>query len=203
MPGPFDFPTDFRVIKALENELKPAKGRMTDPVDQSKMRVKVKMRPRPQPEIKTVPMPSPLSTVKTLGGIVTNAPQGAYDLATTLGPMAVDYFRRSSPKKVLADAKSGLGSYANYWRENPGEAAVGLVPLLGDAVSFGEMTREAALARDAGDEELARTIEGYTLPVFAAGLIPEVGGAVGSVARKTTRAVKRARGGLAVKRKKK
>lgn len=175
------FPSDFRAIKSLERKYK---GKTTRPVDQSKMRVKVNPTARKQPEVKTVPMASPLSVLRTLGGVVANAPQGAYDIATILGPAAVDYFRRSSPSDVVEDVKGGLSSYANYFRENPGEAVTDLIPLAGDAKAFGEMIREASLAREAGDEELARAIESYTLPVVAAGLIPEVGGAVGAAARK-------------------
>ncbi len=181
MPSQPSFPSDFRAIKSLEGKYK---GKTTRPVDQSKMRVKVKPTARKQPEVKTVPMASPLSVLRTLGGVVANAPQGAYDIATILGPAAVDYFRRSSPSDVVEDVKGGLSSYANYFRENPGEAVTDLIPLAGDAKAFGEMIREASLAREAGDEELARAIESYTLPVVAAGLIPEVGGAVGAAARK-------------------
>ena len=181
MPSQPSFPTDFRAIKSLEGKYK---GKTTRPVDQSKMRVKVKPTARKQPEVKTVPMASPLSVLRTLGGVVTNWPQGAYDIATILGPAAVDYFRRSSPSDVVEDVKGGLSSYANYFRENPGEALTDLIPLAGDAKAFGEMIREASLAREAGDEDLARAIESYTLPVVAAGLLPEVGGAVGAAARK-------------------
>lgn len=181
MPAQPSFPTDFRAIKSLEGKYK---GKTTRPIDLSKLRVKVKPTARKQQEVKTVPMPSPLSVIRTLGGVVANAPQGAYDIATILGPAAVDYFRRSSPSDVVEDVKGGLSSYANYFRENPGEAVTDLIPLAGDAKAFGEMIREASLAREAGDEELARAIESYTLPVVAAGLLPEVGGAVGAAARK-------------------
>lgn len=158
-------------------------GKLTSPMPASTYKVDV--RPRAKPQQKKPAMKKP-STFQTIKNVVTAAPSGFKTLATMLPQMAVDYAQSHTPREVLSDVKSGLGSYADYWRRDPGGAAADLVPFIGDAKAVGEMTQEAQAARAAGNEELARQIESFILPVAALGILPE-GGAL---------AVKGARGAI-------
>lgn len=171
MPTQPSFPTDFRALKSLEGKYK---GKTTRPVDQSKLRVKVRPTARKQQEVKTVPMPSASGMLRTIGGIAANAPSALADLAVSVPKAAYDYARTTSPSGVLRDVKSAASDFANFVRENPGEAFVETVA--GTPKAAGEMLREATLARDAGDEERAAQIEKLAVPMLLGSLIPGLGG---------------------------
>lgn len=192
-----NFPTDGLELKRLERTFQ---GRTTRPVDPNKLRVRRPMSAKPRPELR-VDTPSGASTGKALMGVVRNAPRAAVEIATVLPPAIAQYARTHSPSDVASDIRGGLSSYADYFRENPAEATVDMIPFVGDAKAVGQMIREAAMARDAGDEELAAQIESYVLPVAALGFLPEAGGLAAAGARKMTRRVPKKKGGLAVKRK--
>ena len=199
MADPIRFPSDFRAIKSLEGKYK---GKTTRPVDQSKMRVKVKPTARKQQEVKTAPMPSASGTLRTLGGIVANAPSALADLAVSVPKAAYDYVRTTSPSGVLSDVGSAASDFANFVRENPAEAFVETVA--GTPKAAGELLREATLARDAGDEERAAQIEKLAVPMLLGSLIPggrAVKGA-GKVAKAEELALLKKEASLAAKSKK-
>lgn len=185
MPSQPTFPSDFRALKSLEGKYK---GKTTRPIDQSKLRVKVRPTARKQQEVKTVPMPSASGTLRTIGGIAANAPGALADLAVSVPKAAYDYARTTSPSGVLRDVKSAASDFANFVRENPGEAFVETVA--GTPKAAGEMLREATLARDAGDEERAAQIEKLAVPMLLGALIP--GGRAAKGAGKVAKAEERA-----------
>ena len=164
MPGPFDFPSDFR---ALERKYK---GKTTRPVDQSTLRVKVKPTARKQPEIKTVPEPSLGGTARTIMGIAQAAPSALADLAVSVPKAAYNYVRTSTPGEVVADVKRGAGNLIDYVTENPADAFVETVA--GTPKAVGEMLREATLARDAGNVARAEQIEKFAVPMLLSAIIP-------------------------------
>ena len=196
MPTQPSFPTDFRAIKSLEGKYK---GKTTRPVDQSKLRVKVRPTARKQQEVKTVPMPSASGMLRTIGGIAANAPGALADLAVSVPKAAYDYARTTSPSGVLSDVKSAASDFANFVRENPGEAFVETVA--GTPKAAGEMLREATLARDAGDEERAAQIEKLAVPMLLGSLIPATRAAkgAGKVAKAEERAARKKETSLAAK----
>lgn len=196
MPTQPSFPTDFRALKSLEGKYK---GKTTRPVDQSKLRVKVRPTARKQQEVKTVPMPSASGMLRTIGGIAANAPGALADLAVSVPKAAYDYARTTSPSGVLSDVKSAASDFANFVRENPGEAFVETVA--GTPKAAGEMLREATLARDAGDEERAAQIEKLAVPMLLGSLIPATRAAkgAGKVAKAEERAARKKETSLAAK----
>lgn len=157
------------------------RGRTTKPIDQSKLRVKVKPTARPQPKLSVVPMPSAGGTARAVLGAVQNAPAGLLDLAVNVPKAAYNYLRTSSPSDVLADVKSGAQNVVRSAIEDPGETAADV--LVGGSKAAGELLREAALARDAGDEARAIEIEKFAVPMMLAAIVP--GGRAAKGAGKT------------------
>lgn len=155
-------------LKALE---KTYKGRTTKPTDMRTFKVDAKPRAKPQPKLNVVPMPSVGSTARSVLGMLKGAPEGIADLAVSVPTAAYDYLRTNTPGEVASDIKSGVGRFADYFSSNPLDALIEMSPA-GGAKDTGEMLREAAFARDAGDEERAAQIEKFVVPMMLASLVP-------------------------------
>ena len=133
---------------------------------------------------------------KSLGqsaiGAVKGAPAGAARAVTEGIPAAYNYFRTSTPGEVLGDVQNLGMNIADQFRADPIGTTLDFTPFVGDAKGVGDMLREAALARDAGDTETAAMLESRVAPVAAAGFIPEAGALAVNAARKGLRAARSA-----------
>ena len=131
---------------------------------------------------------------KSLGqsaiGAVKGAPAGAARAVTEGIPAAYNYFRTSTPGEVLGDVQNLGMNIADQFRADPIGTTLDFTPFVGDAKAVGDMLREAALARDAGDTETAAMLESLVAPVAAAGFIPEAGALAVNAARKGLRAAR-------------
>lgn len=146
-------------------------GRTTKPTDMRTFKVDARPRAKPQPKLEVAQRPSAGSTAQSMLGMLKGAPEGLADLAVSIPTAAYDYIRTSTPGEVASDIKSGVGRFADYFSSNPLEALVEMSPA-GGAKDAGEMLREAALARDAGDEERAAQIEKFAVPMMLAAMVP-------------------------------
>ena len=143
-------------------------------------------RPKARKKLKGT-MPSGGSTVRAVGSAIVRAPEGLKTIATEGVPAAYNYLRTSTPGEVWSDVKGGASALAEQARRDPGGTLADVLPFVGDAKAVGEMLREAALMRDAGDTEGANRLESLILPIATAGFIPEVGALAVKGARAATR----------------
>lgn len=129
---------------------------------------------------------------------IRRAPQGIVPTAKVVGPAMLDMGKGALEMLALAakDRLTGRTEAPEYFantqfgrdlRERPGETLLDLVPLVGDAKGIADITREAVMARRAGDDATADELESMLLPVAGAGLIPEAGGAAVLAAKRSVR----------------
>ena len=129
---------------------------------------------------------------------VRRAPQGVVPTAKVVGPALLDMGKGALEMLALAakDRLTGGTEAPEYFantqfgrdlRERPGETLLDLAPLVGDAKGIADISREAIMARRAGDDATADELESMLLPVATAGLIPEAGGAAVLAAKKSIR----------------
>lgn len=136
---------------------------------------------------KAAPRKTVADKLDTALRIARAAPAGV-ELAVTKGvPAAYNYFRTSTPGEVLSDVGSGISSFADYARKDPGAAIADLLPFVGSAKASRELLDAAEQMRASGENAGADTVESLIGPISALGLLPIAGGFAAKGLRRTAR----------------